>query len=112
MKYTAEVLNQVVPVLKEQAAKAPAHLRERGTQLIAATEHVTRFADLMSPFIGPQIEELTASYLLPQIHSYLKEVSGQPATPKALSLMPAFVSGAKHTDLFGTLARVFGGRFG
>ena len=109
MNYTADMLRQVAPVLREQAAKAPPTLRERGRLLVEATEQVTRFADLMSPLIGPQIEELTASYLLPQIHSYLKEVAGQSATPKLLTLIPSFVTGAKSSGLFVNLGRLFNG---
>ena len=107
MKYTAEQLREVAPVLAQQVANAPAHLRPSGQRLMEATTHITRFADLMSPFIGPQIEELTASYLLPQIHSWLKQSAGQPSTPIMLTLMPSLFSGAKSSRLFEHMGKLF-----
>lgn len=107
MKYTADTLNEILPVLKETVARQKGVMLARGQALLQAVDQVTRFADLVTPFFGPRIEELTVSYLLPQVHSYLKEVSGAAATPHALRMIPAFVSGARSTRLFESMGKLF-----
>lgn len=111
MDYSARKLADILPVLRQAVESAPAHLKTRGQNLLAASEHVTRFADLMAPFAGfGEMETLASSYIMPHIHSYLKELSGRPRTPLVLAMMPAVASAAQSTKLFGAMAKLFQGR--
>ena len=111
MKYTPQQLCDIAPFLAQAVTRAPAQFRERGTRLMSAIETVTRCADLLQPIVGDQIGEIAASYLLPQVHSYLKEVSGRPATPALFQLAPAALLSAEHTRLFESMGKLFSGGF-
>lgn len=112
MEYSAAKLHELAPLLKQAQAAAPSHLKQKGKHLIEATTHITRAADLLSPFTGGALmEQLAASYLIPQIHSYVKEVQGQPKTPVLIAFMPATAVAAKAVNAMGWAARLFGGGF-
>jgi len=109
MDYTALRLRELAPLLKESVQRASAPLKIKGQQLIAASQQITRFGDLMSPFIGAQVtEELISAYLIPQIQSYINEVAGHGKTLGLINFMPATAVAAK-AGVFGNLANVFGG---
>lgn len=111
MQYTPQQLREIAPLLAQAVQRAPAALRARGQQLMAAIECVTRCADLLQPIVGDQIGDVAACYLLPQIHSYMKELSGQSATPALMQFAPVMLLSADKTGLFESMGKLFGGGY-
>lgn len=110
MEYSAVKLYELSQVLKQAVLAAPADLKLPGQRLMEAITQVTRLGDLMGPIVGPSlIEQLVSAYFIPQIHSYVKQVQGQPKTPALIALMPSLAVGAHASDILGTMGRLFGG---